>query len=179
MQTAVAQLKPNVPAQQLENDSQQYLTFQLSGEMFAIDILNIKEIIEYGSLTTVPMMPGFIRGVINLRGAVVPIIDLAARFGRVAAEVTRRSCNVIIEVAHDGQQHNIGIVVDAVNEVLEIPAAEIEPPPSFGARVRADFISGMGKVNGQFVILLDLAKVLSVDELSMLAQADAPAETLH
>ncbi len=160
-------------------DNQQYLTFLLGGEMYAIGILNIKEIIEYGTLTTVPMMPEFIRGVINLRGAVVPIIDLAARFGRASTDVTRRSCNVIIEVEHDGQKHNIGIVVDSVSEVLEIPAAEIEPPPSFGARIRADFISGMGKVGGKFVIVLDLAKVLSVEELAVLAQTDGSGETLH
>lgn len=162
-----------------QENSRQYLTFLLGGEMYAIGILNIKEIIEYGSLTTVPMMPGFIRGVINLRGAVVPIVDLAARFGRDSTNVTRRSCNVIIEVEHDGQKHNVGIVVDSVSEVLEIPAAEIEPPPTFGARIRADFISGMGKVGGKFVIVLDLAKVLSVEELAVLAQTDGPGETLH
>ena len=149
----------------------QYLTFLLGGEMYAIGILHIKEIIEYGSLTEVPMMPAFIRGVINLRGAVVPVADLAARFGRKQTEITRRTCIVIIEVETDEEKHDIGVVVDAVSEVLEIPDAEIEPPPSFGTRIRADFINGMGKVKGKFVIILSVNNVLTLDDLVMLGQA--------
>jgi purine-binding chemotaxis protein CheW len=152
-------------------EQQQYLTFLLTGEMFAIDILHIKEIIEYGQLTTVPMMPEFIRGVINLRGAVVPVVDLSARFGRKPTEVTRRTCIVIIEVETEGAKQDVGVVVDAVSEVLEIPAGNIEPPPSFGAKIRADFISGMGKVNNKFVILLSVNNVLSLDDLAMLEHA--------
>jgi purine-binding chemotaxis protein CheW len=153
-------------------EDHQYLTFLLSGEMFAIAILNIKEIIEYGNLTEVPMMPGFIRGVINLRGSVVPVVDLSARFGRNRTEVSRRTCIVIIEVeCGDETKQDIGVVVDSVSEVLEIPRSEIEPPPAFGAKIRVDFIHGMGKVNGKFVIILDANKVLSVDELSRLGQA--------
>ncbi|MEF8758352.1 MAG: chemotaxis protein CheW [Candidatus Accumulibacter sp. UW25] len=147
---------------------QQYLTFLLGGEMFAVGILNVKEIIEYGNLTEIPMMPPFIRGVINLRGSVVPVIDLSARFGHAQSEVGKRSCIVIVEVSEDDCRHDIGIMVDAVSEVLEIPASEIEPPPSFGARIRADFIQGMGKVAGKFVILLNISRVLSVDEIAML-----------
>ncbi len=154
-----------------EEQARQYLTFLLGGEMFAIGILNIKEIIEHGSLTEVPMMPDFIRGVINLRGAVVPVVDLLARFGRKRAEITRRTCIVIIEVDTDGEKHDVGVVVDAVSEVLEIPAGEIEPAPSFGAKIRADFIQGMGKVNGKFVIILSVNNVLSLDDLAMLEQA--------
>jgi len=150
----------------------QYLTFLLGNEMFAIDILGIKEIIEYGSLTSVPMMPEFIRGVINLRGAVVPVVDLSARFGRPASAVTRRSCIVIIEAESEGEKQDLGVVVDAVSEVLEIPAAEIEPAPSFGTKIRPDFISGMGKVKDKFVIILDAGKVLSVDEMAVLSGAD-------
>ncbi|MFA7243302.1 MAG: chemotaxis protein CheW [Sulfuricellaceae bacterium] len=156
-----------------EVEAQQFLTFTLGGEMFAIEINNIKEIIEYGSLTTVPMMPEFVRGVINLRGRVVPVIDLAVRFGRKASEPTKRTCNVIIEVQAEEQTLDIGIVVDAVSEVLEIPASEIEPAPSFGAKIRADFIQGMGKVGGEFVIILGLDKVLSVEEMSMLSGGGA------
>ncbi|WP_372627517.1 chemotaxis protein CheW, partial [Arsukibacterium sp.] len=141
------------------DEEAQYLTFQLAGEMFAIGILHIKEILEYGNLTTVPMMPSFIRGVINLRGAVVPVVDLAARFGRNASDVTRRSCIVIVEVEVDGGVQDIGLMVDAVSAVLEIPGSEIEPAPGFGARIRADFISGMAKVEGKFVILLNVSKV--------------------
>jgi purine-binding chemotaxis protein CheW len=150
-------------------DTHQYLTFTLGGEMFAVGILNVKEIIEYGNLTEIPMMPSFIRGVINLRGAVVPVVDLAARFGGKTSEVQRRTCIVIVEVTQEDIKHDIGIMVDAVSEVLEIPGAEIEPPPSFGAKIRADFIAGMGKVAGKFVIILEIQKVLSVDEMAILA----------
>lgn len=153
-----------------EEGQSQYLTFLLGGEMFAIPILNIKEIIEYGHLTTVPMMPAFIRGVINLRGSVVPVVDLAVRFGRKSGDVTRRTCIVIIETESEDEKLDVGVVVDTVNEVLEIPRAEIEPAPSFGARIRADFIHGMGKINGKFVIILAVNHVLSIDEMAMLGQ---------
>lgn len=149
---------------------QQYLTFLLAGEVFAIGITGIKEIIEYGSLTLVPMMPGFIRGVINLRGAVVPVVDLSVRFGKESSEVGKRTCIVIIEVEKDGEKQDIGVVVDAVNEVIEIAASEIEPAPAFGARLRSDFINGMGKVNGRFVILLDVDHVLSIDEMASVSR---------
>src|ERR1700712_3285227 len=121
-------------------EAAQYLTFLLAGELFAIGILAIKEIIEYHSLTEVPMMPTCVRGVINLRGAVVPVMDLLARFGPPPSEITKRSCIVIVEVETDGERQDIGVVVDAVNEVLDIASADIEPPPSFGARIRSDFI---------------------------------------
>lgn len=150
-------------------ETHQYLTFTLGGEMFAVGILNVKEIIEYGNLTEIPMVPAFIRGVINLRGAVVPVIDLAARFGGKVSEVQRRTCIVIVEVTQEDSRHDIGIMVDAVSEVLEIPDSEIEPPPSFGAKIRADFIAGMGKVNHKFVVILEIQKVLSIDEMALLA----------
>jgi purine-binding chemotaxis protein CheW len=149
-------------------EANQYLTFALSGEMYAVGILNVKEIIEYGNLTEIPMMPAFIRGVINLRGAVVPVVDLAARFGGKASEVQRRTCIVIVEVQQEEGKHDIGIMVDAVSEVLEIPGTEIEPAPAFGAKIRADFIAGMGKVNSKFVIILDIMRVLSVEEMAKL-----------
>ena len=163
---------------------QQYLTFLLGGEMFALAILNVKEIIEYGNLTEIPMMPTFIRGVINLRGSVVPVIDLSARFGGAATEIGRRTCIVIVEMkgADSGDaSQDIGIIVDAVSEVLEIPRGEIEPPPSFGAKIRADFIAGMGKVSGKFVIILNVQRVLSVEEMAQLSHvggaAVAPSQT--
>lgn len=152
----------------------QYLTFLLGGEMYAIGILNIKEIIEYGQVTEVPMMPAFIRGVINLRGRVVPVVNLLARFGKPSNEITKRSCIVIIEAGSADEQQDIGVVVDSVSEVLEIPASEIEPAPSFGAKIRSDFISGMGKVNGKFVVMLCVNKVLSVEEMSMLSSLKSP-----
>ena len=154
----------------------QYLTFTLGGEMFAVGILNVKEIIEYGSLTEIPMMPAFIRGVINLRGSVVPVIDLAARFGGEPSAVGRRTCIVIVEVSDEEMRHDIGIMVDAVSEVLDIPGSEIEPPPTFGAKIRSDFIFGMGKVNGNFVIILRIDRVLSVDEIALLTGTDKVLE---
>ena len=163
----------NAALQQGQLDQHQYLTFMLGGETYAMGILAIKEIIEYGNLTEVPRMPSFIRGVINLRGAVVPVIDLSARFGKAATTVTRRTCIVIVEVASGNGEHAdtqvVGVMVDAVNAVLEIPQNEIEPPPSFGAHIRAEFMNGMGKVNGKFVIILNIHHVLSVDEMASLA----------
>ncbi len=157
-------------------ENAQYLTFVLGGEMFAVGILHVKEIIEYGNLTEIPMMPPFIRGVINLRGAVVPVIDLAARFDGQRSQVGKRTCIIIVEVEDKDSAHDIGIMVDAVSEVLEIPGCEIEPPPAFGARIRADFIHGMGKVAGKFVILLDINRVLSVDEIATLATVAGTGE---
>ncbi len=165
-------------AAQAAAERAQYLTFMLSGEVFAIGILAIKEIIEYSNLTKVPMMPACIRGVINLRGAVVPVMDLSARFGTASTAVTKRTCIVIVEIEAEGEQRDVGVVVDAVNEVLEIAAAEIEPAPAFGARICTDFIAGIGKVNGRFVILLNVDRVLSTHEMSEIvaAGAGAPAE---
>lgn len=156
--------KPSQPGTPVDGEPTQYLTFMLGGEVFALAILGVKEIIEYRGLTEVPMMPSCVRGVINLRGAVVPVMDLLARFGRPRSEVTKRSCIVIVEVQADDERHVIGMVVDAVYEVLEIASADIEPPPAFGARIRSDFIQGMGKVRDRFVILLNANRALSLDE---------------
>lgn len=176
---AIARAGRHTEAAGSEEGRNQYLTFLLDGEMFAIPILNIKEIIEYGHLTTVPMMPPFIRGVINLRGRVVPVVDLAARFGRGVTQVARRTSIVIIEAGatvatEEGdltETQDIGIMVDAVNEVVDIDATDIEPAPSFGARIRPDFISGMAKYKGGFTIVLDVGRVLSVDEMSALGRS--------
>ena len=149
----------------------QYLTFMLAREPFAIGILRIKEIIEYQGVTQVPMVPACVRGVINLRGAVVPVMDLLARFGRAASEITKRTCIVIVEVETGDGRQVMGLMVDAVNEVLDIAPADIEPPPAFGARIRTDFLQGVGKVRGKFVILLNVDHVLSLDDLGTLADA--------
>ncbi len=156
----------------------QYLIFSLGGELFGVATLRVREIIEFGNITSVPMMPAFMRGVINLRGAVVPVIDLNARFGRARTDASRRTCIVILEVRAEEDTFVLGIIVDAVSAVRQIDSAHIEPPPSFGTGIRADFIDGMAKVNNGFVILLDLGKVLSVDELAALngqGADDAPA----
>lgn len=151
------------------DEQQQYLTFMLGDEMFAIGILSIREIIEYGFVTDVPMTPPFIRGVLNLRGAVVPVVDLAVRFGRQARENSKRTCIVIVDIEAPNGSQQMGVVVDAVSEVLEIPQGDIEPPPEFGARIRNDFIKSMGKINGKFVVILDLNRVLSVEEVAVVA----------
>jgi len=154
----------------------QFLTFMLGEDQYAVGILHIKEIIEYGSLATVPMMPDCVRGVINLRGAVVPVMDLSARFGRAPSSISKRSCIVIVEVAGDGECKQVmGMLVDAVNAVVEIAAGDIEPAPSFGTRIRPDFIAGIGKHNGKFVILLDIERVLSSEEIVEMARGTALA----
>ena len=152
----------------------QYQTFMLDKEVFAIGILAIKEIIEYHNLTVVPMMPESIRGVINLRGAVVPVVDLAARFGRKPAELTKRTCIVIVERETEEERQVVGVIVDAVNQVLDILSSDIEPPPAFGAKIRTDFIHGLGKIDGKFVILLNVDHVLSMDEIGASGVDDAP-----
>jgi purine-binding chemotaxis protein CheW len=149
----------------------QYLTFMLAGDMFAIEIAAIKEIIGYSGLTDVPMMPAYVRGVINLRGAAVPVLDLLLRFGRKSSPVTKRTCIVIIEITTSGGQQNLGVLVDSVDSVLDISASRIEPPPSFGTRIRADFLEGMGNVNGRFVMLLDVDRVLAAEEVESLSEA--------
>jgi purine-binding chemotaxis protein CheW len=155
----------------------QFLTFMLGEEQYAVGILHIKEIIEYGSLATVPMMPDCVRGVINLRGAVVPVMDLSARFGRAPSAISKRSCVVIVEVASmdGGGKQVLGMLVDAVNAVVEIAAGDIEPAPSFGTRIRPDFIAGIGKFNAKFVILLDIEQVLSGEEIVEMARGTAVA----
>jgi purine-binding chemotaxis protein CheW len=162
-------------AQRASAEPAQYLTFMLAREQFAIGILGIKEIIEFNGMTEVPMMPPCVRGVINLRGAVVPVLDLLARFGRPSSAVTKRTCVVIVEVAGIEEKHVVGLLVDAVNEVLDIAPADIEPPPSFGARIRSDFIQGVGKVKGKFVLLLDVDRALSLDEIGDLGGLAAQA----
>lgn len=149
----------------------QYLTFLLGEEIFAMDIRTVREIIQHGAMTTVPLMPNFVRGVINLRGAVVPVIDLHARFGRPPARVSKKTCIVIFDAVRDGERVELGLLVDAVSEVIDIPAAQIEPPPNFGTAVRRDFISGMGKVAERFVILLDPDRAFDVGEMAELCEA--------
>ncbi len=163
----------NTPNATSATEPTQYLTFQLSKEVFALQVLSVKEIIEYGALTTVPMMPTTIRGVINLRGAVLPVIDLAARFGGPPALISKRSCIVVVEHEEQGRRQNLGLLVDVVNAVLEISAADIAPPPSFGARIPTNFIAGMGKMGSGFVIILDPQHVLSTEDLAGLVRTNS------
>lgn len=155
----------------VDASASQFLTFGLGKEVFAMDIRTVREIIQHGSITTVPMMPNFVRGVINLRGAVVPVIDLNARFGRAQAVVGKKTCIVIFNALRDGERIEIGLMVDAVSEVIEIAPAQIEPPPNFGSAVRRDFIQGMGKVAERFVIILDPDRAFDVAEMAQLCEA--------
>lgn len=153
----------------------QHLTFVVNGETFAVDTLCVREIIEYGQLTVVPLMPVFICGVINLRGAVVPVIDLEARFGGTRTAVTSRTCVVILETVDDDQPQVIGVVVDAVSEVLEIPLEHVRPTPAFGSRIRTDFIQGITKIKDEFVVLLNVSQVLSISEIAGLVKTPETA----
>lgn len=173
--TELATTQDKLPAAQKKTTALagQYLTFMLGGELYALGILSSKEIIDYGNLTEVPMMPGFVRGVINLRGSVVPVVDLLARFGKGTTPIAKRTSIVIVETINDAEDdspQDLGIIVDAVNEVVEISQEDIEPAPSFGTGIRPDFINGMAKRNGRFVILLNVSKVLSVDEMAALSK---------
>jgi purine-binding chemotaxis protein CheW len=152
--------------------ARQYLTFHLGEELFAIDIVHIREIIKFRGLTEVPLMPGFLPGVINLRGAVVPVIDMAARLGRTRGAVTRDTCVVILEVpTSTSHVQAIGALVDGVSEVIEIPDHDIEPPLQFGAMLRPEFIRGVGKVGDDFLIVLDVSHVLSIEEMTHIAES--------
>ncbi|CAN5319319.1 chemotaxis protein CheW [soil metagenome] len=148
----------------------QFLTFWLGDEIFGMDIRTVTEIIQCGPMATVPLMPDFVRGVINLRGAVVPVIDLNARFGRAAASIGKKSCIVIFDAVRSGERSALGLLVDSVSEVIRIAASDIEPPPDFGTAVRRDFIRGMGKVDKRFVIILEPDRALDVQEMAELCE---------
>lgn len=155
----------------------QYLTFLLGAEIFALDIRSVREIIQHCPMASVPLMPAFVRGVINLRGAVVPVIDLQARFERPAATVGKKSCIVIFNCVRDSERIELGLLVDSVSAVLDIAPEAIEPAPNFGASVRRDFIRGMGKLDGRFVIILDPDKVFDVEEMADLCTTAMAALT--
>jgi len=148
----------------------QYLTFLVDKEKLGINIHEVKEIIELSNITRVPLTPDYIQGVINLRGNVVPVVDLSARLSRAKSNITKRSCIVLVEVTTDGESQNIGMLVDQVNEILEIPNENIQAAPEFGADIRVEFIQAMGRVDDDFIILLEISRVLSVAELSQLSR---------
>jgi purine-binding chemotaxis protein CheW len=152
---------------------EQYLTFTLGEEVFAMDIRTVREIIQHGVMTVVPLMPKFVRGVINLRGAVVPVIDLQSRFGRATTVVGKKTCIVIFDASRDGEKTELGLMVDAVSEVIEILPAQIEPPPQFGTSIQREFIRGMGKVDGEFIVILEPERALDIDDMSQLVEKAA------
>jgi purine-binding chemotaxis protein CheW len=152
-------------------ETTQYLTFNLAEEEFALDIAKVREVLDYTSITKVPKMPDFLRGVINLRGNVVPVVDLRMKLGMSATEKTVNTCIVIVEITMEGELIHMGALTDAVQEVLDLDSRQIEPPPRLGTNIRSEFIRGMGKRDDHFLIILDIDKVLSDDDLSMLALA--------
>jgi purine-binding chemotaxis protein CheW len=156
-------------------EQQQYLTFLLAGEEYAISILKVKEIIEYDTVTVVPKTPKWIRGVINLRGSVVPVVDLAVKFGLEERPVTRTSCIVILEGQLENQNTTMGIVADAVSQVMDLADGDIREVPEFGTRVQVNYLLGMAQLGKKFALLLDVDKVLSTDELLNLDQVSANA----
>jgi purine-binding chemotaxis protein CheW len=153
-----------------KEDALQYLTFSLGDEVFAMDIRTVREIIQHGAMTVVPLMPEFVRGIINLRGAVVPVIDLQSRFGRPRAQVGKKTCVIIFDVGPDGDKVELGLMVDAVSEVIDIAPSQIEPPPQFGTSIQREFIRGLGKVDSEFIVILDPERALNIDDMVALAE---------
>ena len=160
-------------------DSTQYLTFVLAEEEYAIAVLGVKEIIRHDSLTHVPGTPAWVRGVVNLRGSAVPVIDLAVKFGLPDRPVTSRTCIVVVEATLNGDEAVMGLMADSVSQVLDIGSNEIQRAPSFGTRVRVDYLKGMARIGTKFVLMLDVDRVLSADELIAALSADVPAPTLE
>ena len=154
----------------------QYLTFRLEDEVFAIDVSQAREVLEFSTITKVPRSPDFMRGVINLRGSVVPVVDLRIKFGMSMTERTINSRIVVMEIALDGEKIVVGALADSVHEVLELDPNQIEPPPRIGTRWRADLIKGIGKREEQFIIILDIDRIFTSDEV-MLVQDLSPQST--
>lgn len=142
-----------------------YLTFALGKEEYAVEILKVREIIGYMDITAVPKTPPYVRGVINLRGQVISVMDLRAKFGMESAKASDQTCIIVVEIRHGDRKLSTGIIVDRVSEVLDIAEASIEEPPSFGTRVNTDFIRGMGKIGSSVKILLDIEKVITAEEI--------------
>lgn len=150
-----------------------YLTFKLADEEYGLEILKVQEIIQMQAVTRVPRTPEYVRGVINLRGKVIPVIELRKKFGFPLLEDTEKTCIIVVQIASSGENPIVmGIIIDEVREVLDIKAENIEETPSFGASINTDFILGMGKMNGNVKILLDIDKVLSVQELAELQKVN-------
>ncbi len=154
----------------------QCLTFRLGEEVFAVDVTKAREVLDFSAITRVPQTPRFMLGVINLRGSVVPVIDLRQKFGLAAVERTRDTCIVVLEITVDGETTVVGAVADSVQEVLELDPDQIEPPPRIGTRLKTEFIRGMGSVGDRFLILLDIDRVFSAEELSLVQTAGDEAQ---
>jgi purine-binding chemotaxis protein CheW len=155
----------------------QYLSFSMGGADFAVGILQVKEILQFESITPIPSLPASIRGVINLRGSVVPVVDLSVKCGRGETIVSSRTCVLVVEVALDGRPAVMGVLADGVTEVLELGHDDIEPPPDFGARVQIPYLVGVGRVGQGFVLLIDLDRILAADEQEVALQLPMTASS--
>jgi purine-binding chemotaxis protein CheW len=155
-----------------------YLTFILGTESFGVDVRNVREVLDFTTITRVPRMPEFMRGVINLRGSVVPVIDMRLKFGMEKAEDTVDTCVIVMEISLDGETTVVGALSDAVKEVFDLEAGQIEPPPRIGTSLNTEFIRGMGKHDEEFIIILDIDRVFSAEELALVAEERPEGETL-
>ena len=153
----------------------QYLTFRLGDEVFALDITKVREVLDFTTVTRVPRTPEFMRGVINLRGRVVPVVDLRLKFGMSRTENTVNTCIIIVEVMVDGDTTVLGALADSVQEVIDLGPENIEPAPRIGTKLRTEFITGMGKQNDRFVIILDIDRVFSADDIALVNDPQAAA----
>jgi purine-binding chemotaxis protein CheW len=161
---------------ELEKESRQYLTFRLAQETFAVDVAKVREILDFVSITKVPQTPDFMRGVINLRGSVVPVVDMKLKFGMEPTEKTVNTCIIVMEVIIENETTIVGALADSVQEVVDLDPSQIEPPPRIGMKLSIDFIKGMGKLNDEFVIILDTDRIFSFDDGAVLAEmADSNA----
>jgi len=154
-------------------EASQHLTFNLDEEVFAVDISKVREVIEFPAITKVPQTPEFMSGVINLRGSVVPVVDLRLKFGMTETEKTVNTCIIIVEISLDGETAIVGALADAVQEVLEFEADQINPTPKIGMKLKTDFIQGMGRKDDKFIIILDIDNVFSMDELVAVQDAES------
>jgi purine-binding chemotaxis protein CheW len=158
-------------------ETTQYLTFKLDEEIFALDISKVKEVLDFTDITKIPKTPEFMKGVINLRGGVVPVVDMRLKFGMSATEKTVNTCIIIAEVSIEEEKTVLGALVDSVQEVMDLEPGQIEPAPRIGTRLRTEFIRGMGKRDNHFIMILDIDKVFSADELAMVESAGTFAPT--
>ncbi len=153
-------------------ETRQYLTFKLGNEVFGIDVAKVREVLDFTTITEIPRTPDFMSGVINLRGSVVPVVDLRLCFQMSKTERTRNTCIVVVEVQLDGEATVIGALADSVEEVIDLEPDQIQPAPRIGTQIRTDFIKGMGKREAQFIMILDIDRVFSAEELSAVRNAE-------
>lgn len=169
-------MKATLESKQEQSTSGQYLTFFIAGEEYAASILKVREVIEYDTVTAVPNTPSWIRGVVNVRGSVLPVVDLGVKFGLPASTISRFSCIVITEVDSDGEKLTLGVLADSVSRVVDFSAEEIEAPPAFGTRVKIEYLIGLGPIGKKFCQILDIDKVLSADELLAVTESQLASE---